>query len=230
MAASPRFTVEFASVKAQQAFEQSVDLGVVALHAVTLSAAVATGDEVKQRLRTYFDGVFANSDPTRNNHRRASNAMVRSRVYDELESKGQYTYLIYSRLGRGMGPGSFVDYLLLHLTGGSVVPRTRNWLRLAVSDDARRLQAKGGFVPTGSSPAAGTQVFFAPAKNDPNKLFQLRRNTRTGQTQLLAVLLKSVRIAPRLGGLDAVLQGADAAFDKNFDVAWRRESAKAGLS
>jgi hypothetical protein len=69
-------------------------------------------------------------------------------------------------------------------------------------------------------------VFFIRAKDDPDKLFLLRRNTRTGQTQLLDVLLKSVRIRPRLGGLQPLLDGAEAVFDKNLDVAWRRQTAK----
>lgn len=219
------FAVDMLNPKEIRAFEAALDGGAVAVQAASLTAARATGAQLKERLRSFFDGVFQGSDPTRNNHRRATNAMVQSKEFDEVASKGQFTYFIYSKFGRGSGPDGFIDYLLLHLQGGTLEPDAKEWFRLRVSPDSRQL-GRAGYIQTGYYPAAGTRVFFKPS-DDGQELFLLRENIKTGRTQLLDVLLKTVTIAPRLAGLQPLLDSAGAEFERNVDIAWQQQGGTA---
>lgn len=221
------FAIEFLGPKDMRIFEAALEDGAIRIQRTAVEAAIRTGDEVKQKLRTYLDGVFRGSAPTANNHRRATNAMVQSATYPTVKGEPGFAYTIYSKLGRGAGPSSFIDYLLLHLHGATVSPRT--WFRIAVSPDAKALQRRGGRFTTGSFPEARTKVFTRPAKDDPGKLFLLRQ-TRTGKTQLLEVLLKSVTIKPKLGGMEVIFREADAIFDRNADAAWAQSAGADGTA
>lgn len=221
------FTVEFLQAGSLKAFERGIEDGVIAIQETSIAAVQLTVDNTKQRLRTFFDGVFQKSGPTRNNHRRISNALVQSAYFNTVRGQPGFTGLIYSKLGRGFGPTAFIDYLLLHLRGGTVAPKTKQWLMLPVSRDAMGLKSKGG-VPTGNYREAGTKVFFRPAKDDPEKLFLLRSETRTGKTTLLAVLLKSVRIPARVSELPGILSSAEAVFERNYDAVWRQRVGAEG--
>jgi hypothetical protein len=130
----PGFTVEFLDVKGMNAFAAGIADGAMVIADASVQTVVLTVDTIKQKLRTYFDSVFNASAPHRNNHRRASNAMVQSAIYDDLAAKGQFTGLIYSKLGRGLGPQSFIDYLLAHIDGRTLRPQG-DWLRIAEGED-----------------------------------------------------------------------------------------------
>jgi len=223
------FTVEFLDVKAMKAFAAGIEDGAVVIAQASVETVVLTIDKLKQSLRTFFDGVFTGSAPTRNNHSRATNAMVQSALYDDMAAKGQFAGLIYSKLGRGLGPQSFVDYLLAHLDGATLRPQGE-WLRIAEDDRSSFLQARGGFVPTGYNKAAGTSTFWHADRNDPNKLYLLRKDERTGHTDLLDVLMKSVTLPPRLGGLQPILDESEAIFERNMDRVWDRRAGEAGLA
>lgn len=221
------FAVEFLDIKGMRAFAAGIDDGAVVVAKASMQTVVLTIDTLKQKLRTYFDGVFSRSAPHRNNHRRASNAMVQSAIFNDMEAKGQFAGLIYSKLGRGMGPQSFVDYLLAHLNGATLRPQG-DWLRLAEDERSQFLQARGGFVPTGYNKATRTTVYWSPDKDDPNKLYLLRKDERTGHTDLLDVLLKSVTIPPSLSGLQPLLDESEAIFDRTLDRVWSRLAPEAG--
>ena len=124
------FSVEFGDVKGMQAFAAGIEDGAIVIANVSIQTVVLTIDTLKQKLRTYFDSVFTGSTPTRNSHRRATNAMVQSAIFNDMEAKGQFAGLIYSKLGRGMGPQSFIDYLLAHPEGSTLQPQG-GWLRIA---------------------------------------------------------------------------------------------------
>jgi hypothetical protein len=222
------FTVEFLGVKSMYAFAAGIEDGAIVVANASIESVVLTVDTLKQKLRTYFDGVFSRSTPTRNDHRRASNALIQSVLYNDAE-KGQFTGLIYSKLGRGMGPQSFVDYLLAHLNGATLRPQGE-WLRIAEDDRSQFLQARGGYVPTGYDKATKTSVYWRPDKNDPNKLYLLRKDERSGHTELLDVLLKSVTIPPSLSGLQPLLDESEAIFDRNLDQVWARMASEAGVN
>jgi hypothetical protein len=100
--------------------------GAILIADASVQTVVLTIDTIKQKLRTYFDSVFnAIGARTATISRRASNAMVQSAIYDDLAAKGQFTGLIYSKLGRGLGPQSFIDYLLAHIDGRDAAPARR---------------------------------------------------------------------------------------------------------
>jgi hypothetical protein len=66
---------------------------------------------------------------------------------------------------------------------------------------------------------------LAPDRDDPNKLYLLRKDERPGHTELLDVLMKSVTLPPRLAGLQPLLDESGAIFDRNLDQVWSRLAA-----
>ena len=113
--------------------------------------------------------------------------------------------------------------LLLHVTGGTVVPRQSDWLVLAVAPDMQRYGGLGA-VQTGKFEAAGTSVFFVPSA-DQQKLFLLRKSLRGGGTELLAVLLKSVQIVPKAGGIGPILAAGGLELERSTERALAQGSA-----
>lgn len=203
------FTVEFLSEKAVTELRDSLEQGVVAIRASSFAALAAETDETKQKMRAFLDAHFTGSDMHGNGHRRVSNAAVQSVYYDDLAEKGQVTSLIYSKFGVGGGAG-FVDFLLLHMKGGTIKPQKGDWLRIPASS-ARGIGNQSGFYPLSRS-----DIFFVESK-DKNKLFQLRRPRRgSAKTELLATLMKSITFAPSLAGLERILADRGAVFERHF--------------
>ena len=216
------FTVEFTALNGGAQLGEAFAEGARSITAAALGGVVDAVDQTKQQLRSYFDSVFTGSGRTGNRHRRVANAAVQSAYYVD-DDKGQFTGQIYSKFGRGSGPASFVDYLLLHVTGGTVVPRQSDWLVLAVAPDMQRYGGLGA-VQTGKFETAGTSVFFVPSA-DHQKLFLLRKSLRGGGTELLAVLLKSVQIVPRAGGIGPILEAGGLELERSSERALAQGSA-----
>ncbi len=219
------FTVEFLGVKAARDLTDSLEQGALAIRGSSIAAVVSSTDELKQMMRSFLDAHFTGSDMHGNNHRRVSNAAVQSVYYDEVTEKGQFAALIYSKFGF-RGPTGFVDFLLLHMRGGTVRPTKGQWLRIANPDEP------SSFAQAGSYGMSNSQIFFVPSK-DGKKLFQLRRynaggfNKKAGQTRLLATLLKSLTFAPSLQGLEAIMAQRGALFERHFDAEWARRKQEA---
>ncbi|MBA3055113.1 MAG: hypothetical protein FP826_09300 [Sphingomonadales bacterium] len=218
------FTVEFLGEQGRIRLDEALQQGVVVIRESSIEAVQTTTDEVKQKMRTYLDGHFTGSAMHGNNHRRVSNAAVQSVYFNDIADKGQFTALIYSKFGIGKGD-TFVDYLLLHMRGGTVVPKSGDWLRIANPDAAGGQAGPGTNPQTGYYPISNSDIFFAKSK-DGQKLYQLRRFRGSKKTVLLATLLKSLKIAPSLQGLEAILASRGAVFERNFDAIFSRKKAE----
>lgn len=187
----------------------------VAVRGASVEAVWRTTEEVKEKIRDYMDAHFTGSEFHGNGRRRASNAAAQSTYYDEVEAKGQYAGLVYSKFGVG-GPGGFVDYLLLHVRGGTLKPRRGDWLRIPNV-------ANGGLAAnqTGFFAFSKSDIFFRQSK-DGKKLFQFRRYRKgspfrkSGKLQLLATLVKDITFTPRLSGIDTIAQRRPELFEGYF--------------
>jgi len=153
------FYVEFLRDKAAIKLEHDLDDGAFQIIDASLAALITTTDDAKQKIRTYLDGVFLGSAMHGNMHRRVSNAGAQSIYYNDFEAKGQFTGLIYSKWGRGRGPANFVDFLLLHVRGGTVRPRDGGWLRIPGLGVPRSAPGQAGAYPI-----SGSRIFFARSK------------------------------------------------------------------
>lgn len=214
------FTVEFLGGKAQRQVEAALEDGVLRIVESSITAVVATTDDVKQKLRSYLDSHFTGSAMHGNAHRRISNALVQSAYYDNVKGKPGFSSLIYSKLGRGKGPASFVDFLLLHMRGGTIAPKQGEWMPII-----NRETNPGGLAKVGNF--GSSSVFFVPSK-DGQKLFLLRKIKGGGSTTLLATLVKSIQVPASLSGIDAIAAQRGAIFERNFDAAWARSESMAG--
>ncbi|MCT2398525.1 hypothetical protein [Novosphingobium mangrovi (ex Huang et al. 2023)] len=176
----------------------------VAIRGASIDAVTKTTEQVKEQIRDYIDAHFGGSDFTSNGRRRVANASAQSVFYDEVDTKGQYAGLVYSKFGK-RDKGGFVDYLLLHIRGDTIRPGPgENWLKI------ENPKAGGlGVAQTGHFPMSGSDIFFLPSK-DGKKLFQLRRYRKSsrsadrGKTQLLATLMRKVTVPASLSGIDAI--------------------------
>ena len=214
------FTVEFLGFKSQRKLEQALEGGVLRIVESSITAAIATTDTVKQKLRSYLDSHFLGSQMHGNAHRRMSNALVQSVYFDEVKVKPGFASLIYSKLGKGKGPSSFVDFLLLHVHGGTIGPKQGEWLRIN-----NRENDPGGLAKVGNY--GSSNVFFVRSK-DGQKLFLLRKIKGGNSTNLLATLVKSIQVPASLTGLDSIAAERGVLFERNFDAAWKRSESKAG--
>lgn len=201
----------------------------VAIRGASVEAVVQTTREVKLAIRAYIDAHFSGSSFTSNNHRRVANASAQEKFYDEVEGKGQYAGLVYSKFGK-RDAGGFVDFLLLHVRGGTV--RGNDWLRLANPDAGG---TAGIAAQTGRFTLSGSDIFFVESK-DGKKLFQLRRYrkgsavARTGKTELLATLFKQFTFPARLTGIDEIARSRPELFDRNFAAALQARGAGQGAA
>lgn len=177
-----------------------------------VDAVVHTTRTVKEKIRSYITAHFTNSEMHGNNQRRVANASAQEQFYDDRAEKGQYTGLVYSKFGK-RDAGGFTDFLGLHIRGGTIRPRTGDWLilRNRVAGSLGRWQV----TPKGYDGGSGNRIFMRPSK-DRSKLFLMRelgtRTSRLGASrdgvQLLATLVKSIEIPARLTGiLDIVKAG-----------------------
>lgn len=188
----------------------------VAIRGASVEAVTKTTEQVKELIRDYVDAHFTGSEFHGNGRRRVSNASAQSTYYDEIEQKGQYAGLVYSKFGK-RDKGGFVDYLLLHVRGGTIRPGPgEDWLRI---DDT---QAGGlGVAQTGFFSRSQSNIFFLPSK-DGKKLFQLRKyrksglSSKRGQTELLATLVKQVDVPANLSGIDAIAARRPELFEGYF--------------
>lgn len=208
------FRVEFEREK-PGAYEIMRDEG-VAIRGASVEAVHKTTEQVKGLIRDYVDAHFTGSEFHGNGRRRVSNASAQSTFYDDLEEKGQYAGLVYSKFGYSQG-GNFVDFLLLHVRGGVIRPGPgENWLKIQNPEAGDLGLAQRGFFPL-----TGSDVFFLPSK-DGKKLFQLRRyrnsslTARRGRTDLLATLVKSVTVPASLSGIDAIAARRPELFEGYF--------------
>jgi hypothetical protein len=205
----------------------------VAIRGASVEAVVQTTNEVKQRIRDYIDAHFTNSEFHGNGRRRVSNASAQSVFYDELEEKGQYAGLVYSKFGK-RDAGGFVDFLLLHVRGGTLRPKTGDWLRIL---NPRAGGSASSVAQSGFFPVSQSNIFFAPS-SDGKKLFQLRRyrkgslGSRRGTTELLATLVKRVVFPARLSGIDEIARQRPELFEGYFADALkqRRQQSTGAMS
>jgi hypothetical protein len=195
----------------------------VAVRGASVDAVVRTTTEIKNLIRDYIDAHFTGSRFTSNSRRRVSNT-IQDVFYDDLEEKGQYAGLVYSKFGK-RDQGRFVDYLLLHVRGGVLRPRSGDWLRIA-TPAGNILGAQSGFYER-----SGSDIFFRPS-DDGKKLFQLRRRRdrggRRGSLELLATLVKSVAFAGSLSGIEAIARRRPEMFEGYFAEALnlRRQASR----
>lgn len=190
----------------------------VVVRGASVEAVYLTTEEVKEKIRDYIDAHFDGSEFHGNGRRRVSNASAQSIYYDEIGEKGQYAGLVYSKFGK-RDAGGFVDYLLLHIRGGTIKPKSGRWLRL-------RGPANGIGNQTGFFSGTRADVFFVEAEGG-KKLYQLRRyrkgTSKAGKTELLATLVQSIKMPARLTGIDAIAKSRPELFDKHFRAALDRD-------
>lgn len=191
----------------------------VAIRGASIDAVVTTTNEVKLRIRNYITAHFTGSEMHGNNQRRVANASSQSKFYDDLDNKGQYTGLVYSKFGAGVGAAGFVDFLLLHVRGGKVEPKKGDWLRIPNFREFGSQVRQAGFFATSKA-----SVFFAKS-DDGRKLFLLRRLLGTGRgrknqkTQLLATLVKGLIFPARLSGVEEIARSRGDLFERNLSQA-----------
>jgi hypothetical protein len=205
-------------------YEVMRDAG-VAVRGASVEAVVRTTNEVKERIRDYIDAHFKSSEFHGNGRRRVSNASAQAMFYDEIEDKGQYAGLVYSKFGK-RDAGGFVDYLLLHVRGGTLKPRRGDWLRIGQRGVIGNPQS--GFFGLSKS-----DIFFRPSA-DGKKLFQFRRfrkggaSRRRGTLELLATLVKQVAFPASLSGVENIARQRPELFEGYFAEALQLRAARAG--
>ena len=220
--------IEFAQDPAQL-LNSALRQEALAIRGASKEAVSKTTTEVKLAIRAFINAHFRGSDFTSNGNRRVANASAQEKTYDEIESKGQFTGLIYSKFGKRDATG-FVDFLLLHIRGGTV--KGNNWLRLQNTEvgGTAKIAAQSGFFESSNS-----DIFFLPSK-DGKKLFQLRRfrnerdpkTKKLGRTVLLATLVRQIAYSARLLGLDAIAARRPELFDRHFAAALAARRSQGG--
>lgn len=218
------FAVEFLDDKARIKLDEGLAAGFAVITGSSIEALVTANDELKQKMRTYLDGHFRGSAMHGNAHRRISNAAVQSAYFDSVKEGTGFASTIYSKFGfRGAGGangGGFVDFLLLHVRGGTIKPTRGEWLRIP---GRNRFGSQ-----TGNFAMSGSQIVWAKSK-DGQKLFKLRRFKGGKATELLETLVKSLTIKPSLQGLEGIMASNGAVFERHFAASFTRRKAEAGL-
>lgn len=227
------FTVEFEEKEGTEKLREQLRQDAVTIRGAGVQSVVDTTEETKERLRDYLDLYFIRSEViggamdsksrTGKARRRATFAMAQSKYYDDVAQKGQYTGQIYSKFGRGKGPKNFVDYLILHLRGGTVRPKQGDWLKLT----NRAIPGNTGIGhQVGDYPTSNSRIFLKKSPGG-RKMFLLRETFGFGQgrrkedrkVELLATYLKSISFTPRLTNLDTIAATRIDLFDKKFRAA-----------
>lgn len=184
----------------------------VVVRGASIDAVYETTEQTKEAIRDYIDAHFGNSEFHGNGRRRVSNASAQSTYYNEIDEKGQYAGLVYSKFGY-RGAGGFVDFLLLHVRGGTIRPKRGNWLKL-------RADGVGFTGQTGFFSGSQADNFFRES-SDGQKLYQFRRFRKRDRNnpdsiKLLATLVRKVEIPARLSGIDLIAARRGELFERNF--------------
>lgn len=191
----------------------------IAIRGASVEAVHRTTVEVKEKIRDYMDAHFTGSEVHANNRRKVSNASAQDMFFDDIEGKGQYAGLVYSKFGKRDG-GGFVDFLLLHMRGGIIgARRGGGWLRI-VNDEVGGTARSA--AQTGRFGISRSQIFFAKSA-DGRKLFQLRRYAKgsgiagkAGKVELIATLMRQLVFKPRLSGIDEIAARRPELFEGHF--------------
>lgn len=128
--------------------------------------------------------------------RKASFA-IQSRMYDDVKVGGHMekggASLLYSKLGRGRGK-QFIDYLDLHVTGGTVRAKKSKWLYISLERGPKKRRKQRPVV------AFDPRLAFIPDPKEPKKKLYLVRTfkDKNKEPKILAVLIRVVRIPKRL--------------------------------
>ena len=220
------FNIRFERVS-KRGLEEVLKRDAIAVRGASKDAVIETTRQVKNLIRAYIDAHFTGSEWHGNAHRRVANASAQEKFYDEIEGKGQFAGLVYSKFGK-RDAGGFVDYLLLHVRGGTVPGSP--WLRL-VNDEAGG--TAGSVAQSGFFSFSQSNIFFVESK-DGKKLYQLRRykkgssSGKAGKTELLATLVKQLVFKPTLSGIDEIARRRPELFDQNFAAALQARTGQQG--
>lgn len=207
------FGIEIAGEAASQEGRAILEQDAIVIKGAAVDAVEHTTNSVKTKIRNYIDQHFRGSKKHGNNHRRVSNAAAQSKFYNDLSTQSQYTGLVYSKWGRGKGPGSFIDFLVLHIKGGV-------------------LQASGGGklkIPNRKAPGSlmgqvgnfgDSRIFIRKGKDGKSFLMRAFKNSagskRGGKVVLLATLVDELRFPASLRGIDTILAAAGPELENNF--------------
>ena len=223
------FTLQFDRSGTETNARETLEANAVVIQGASIDAVVKTTVEVKLKIRAYINAHFKGSDFTSNNNRRVANASAQDVFYNDIAAKGQYTGLVYSKFGKRDGASGFLDFLLLHVRGGTLTARDGGYLRIANTKIAGSLGviAQSGFFETSQS-----NIFFTKSA-DGKKLFQLRRykknslSGKAGKTELIATLMKQLVFPARLTGIDEIARSRGDLFTKHFNDAFNRRAGTA---
>ncbi|MEV5021416.1 hypothetical protein MRBLMA1_001238 [Sphingobium sp. LMA1-1-1.1] len=208
------FGIEIAGEAAEKESREILAQDAISIKGAAVDAVEHTTNSVKIKIRTYIDQHFGGSEMHGNNHRRVSNAAAQSKFYNDLSTRGQYTGLVYSKWGRGKGPGSFIDFLVLHIKGGTLAARDGGKLKIPNRREPGALMGQVGNF--------GDSRIFIRKSAEPGKSFLMRAfkksggAKRGGRVVLLATLVDSLRFPASLRGIDTILVAAGPELENNF--------------
>ena len=222
------FAVEFLEDKARIKLDEGLAAGFAVITGSSIEALVTANDELKQKMRTYLDGHFRGSAMHGNAHRRISNAAVQSAYFDSVKEGVGFASTIYSKFGFGKGPKDFVDFLLLHMRGGTIRPANGGWLRVPGRARFGGGKYAGARWNLGSYEQSSSKIFFVKSK-DGQKMYLLRQQKGGVAAELLETLVKSLTIKPSLQGLEGIMATNGAVFERHFAASFTRRKAEAGL-
>ncbi|MEV5033678.1 hypothetical protein MRBLMC3_002915 [Sphingobium sp. LMC3-1-1.1] len=209
------FGIEIAGEAADQEGRAILEQDAISIKGAAVDAVEHTTNSVKTKIRSFIDQHFGGSEMHGNNHRRVSNAAAQSKFYNDLSTQGQYTGLVYSKWGRGKGPGSFIDFLVLHIQGGVLEASDGGKLKIPNRKAPGSLMGQVGNF-------GDSRIFIRKSKKEPGKSFLMRafKNSagakRGGKVVLLATLVDELRFPASLRGIDTILAAAGPELENNF--------------
>lgn len=220
------FAVQFDRKNSEDRTRKQLETDAVVIQGASIDAVVKTTVEVKLKIRAYINAHFKGSRFQSNDNRKVANASAQDTFYNDIAAKGQYTGLVYSKFGKRDGASGFLDFLLLHVRGGTLTARDGGWMRI----DAKGKGSLGLIAQTGFFNLSNSNVFFSNSA-DGKKLFLLRRYKKgglspkmSGKTELLATLIKKIVFPARLTGIDEIARSRGDLFTKHFNDAFNRRT------
>ncbi|UZW55553.1 hypothetical protein NUH86_01740 [Sphingobium sp. JS3065] len=207
------FGIEIAGEAAEKESRDILAQDAIVIKGAAVDAVEHTTNSVKTKIRNFIDQHFRGSEMHGNNHRRVSNAAAQSKFYNDLSTQGQYTGLVYSKWGRGKGPGSFIDFLVLHIQGGTLEARDGGKLKIPNRKAPGSLMGQVGDF--GSS-----RIFIRKGEDGKSFLMRAFKNgaggQRGGRVVLLATLVDELRFPASLRGIETILAAAGPELENNF--------------